>query len=127
MKRLIIFDLDGTLAESKSPLDAEMSTLLRDLLGVAKVAVISGGDWPQFEKQASPTFPMTNGLRICPYFQRVEPSSFATPETGRRFIRKTSQRSKERRSSVPSRRLLKQQVSRRRRRGERQLKTGAAR
>ncbi|MGC2604737.1 MAG: HAD-IIB family hydrolase, partial [Silvibacterium sp.] len=51
MKKLIVFDLDGTLAKSKSSLDAEMSTLLHDLLGVAKVAVISGGDWPQFEKQ----------------------------------------------------------------------------
>jgi FMN phosphatase YigB (HAD superfamily) len=28
MKSLIIFDLDGTLTESKSPLDAEMATLL---------------------------------------------------------------------------------------------------
>ena len=51
MKKLIVYDLDGTLAESKSPLDAEMSALLRDLLGVDKVAIISGGDWPQFEKQ----------------------------------------------------------------------------
>jgi phosphomannomutase len=25
--------------------------LLHDLLGIVKVAVISGGDWPQFEKQ----------------------------------------------------------------------------
>ncbi len=51
MKKLIVYDLDGTLAESKSPLDAEMSTRLHDLLGVVKVAIISGGDWPQFEKQ----------------------------------------------------------------------------
>ncbi len=51
MKKLIVFDLDGTLAESKSSLDAEMSRLLRDLLSIAKVAVISGGDWPQFEEQ----------------------------------------------------------------------------
>ena len=51
MKKLIVFDLDGTLAESKSPLDAEMSTLLSALLGIVKVAVISGGNWPQFEKQ----------------------------------------------------------------------------
>ena len=51
MKKLIVFDLDGTLAESKSPLDAEMSGQLHDLLGIVKVAVISGGDWPQFEKQ----------------------------------------------------------------------------
>ena len=51
MKKLIVFDLDGTLAESKSPVDAEMAALLRDLLGVVKVAVISGGNWPQFEQQ----------------------------------------------------------------------------
>ena len=51
MKKLIVFDLDGTLAESKSSLDAEMSRLLRDLLGIVKAAVISGGDWPQFEEQ----------------------------------------------------------------------------
>ncbi len=51
MKKLIVFDLDGTLAESKSSLDADMSRLLHDLLGIVKAAVISGGDWPQFEKQ----------------------------------------------------------------------------
>jgi HAD superfamily hydrolase (TIGR01484 family) len=51
MKRLIVFDLDGTLAESKSSLDTEMSTLLGALLGIVRVAVISGGNWPQFEQQ----------------------------------------------------------------------------
>jgi len=57
VKRLIVYDLDGTLAESKSSLDAEMAALLHDLLGVIKVAVISGGDWPQFEKQLLPNLP----------------------------------------------------------------------
>ena len=51
MKKLIVFDLDGTLAVSKSPLDAEMAALLGALLTVAKVAIISGGDWPQFQEQ----------------------------------------------------------------------------
>ena len=51
MKTLIIFDLDGTLAKSKSPIDKEMSGLLGNLLEVAQVSIISGGDWPQFEKQ----------------------------------------------------------------------------
>jgi len=51
MKKLIVFDLDGTLAASKSPLDAEMASLLHELLGVVKVAIISGGAWLQFERQ----------------------------------------------------------------------------
>ena len=62
MKKLIVFDLDGTLAESKSSLDAEMSRLLRDLLGIVKVAVISGGDWPQFEKQVLSHLPHDESL-----------------------------------------------------------------
>lgn len=57
MKKLIVFDLDGTLAESKSSLDAEMSALLHDLLGIVKGAVISGGGWPQFEKQLLSNLP----------------------------------------------------------------------
>ena len=40
MKKLIVFDLDGTLAESKAPLDAEMSRLLGDLLGTTKALPI---------------------------------------------------------------------------------------
>jgi phosphomannomutase len=51
MKKLVIFDLDGTLAESKAAIDEEMASILAHLLTVAKVAVISGGDWPQFQKQ----------------------------------------------------------------------------
>jgi phosphomannomutase len=51
VKKLIVFDLDGTLAGSKSPLDSEMPALLHDLLLTVKAAVISGGDWPQFEEQ----------------------------------------------------------------------------
>ena len=51
MKQLIVFDLDGTLAESKSALDAEMANLLNSLLVIVKVSVISGGEWSQFEKQ----------------------------------------------------------------------------
>jgi phosphomannomutase len=57
LKKLIVFDLDGTLAESKSSLDAEMATLLSALLGIVKVSVISGGDWPQFEKQLLSNLP----------------------------------------------------------------------
>ena len=62
MKKLIVFDLDGTLAESKSALDTQMAALLHDLLGIVKVAVISGGDWPQFEKQLLSNLPHDESL-----------------------------------------------------------------
>jgi hypothetical protein len=51
LKKLFVFDLDGTLAESKSSLSPEVAGLLHDLLGVMKIAVISGGSWAQFETQ----------------------------------------------------------------------------
>jgi len=51
VKNLIVFDLDGTLAPSKSAIDDEMGSLLRGLLDVEKVAIISGGDFPQFQEQ----------------------------------------------------------------------------
>ena len=57
MKQLVAFDLDGTLAESKQPLQAPMGEALADLLEVAHVAVISGGDWPQFDKQVASRLP----------------------------------------------------------------------
>jgi HAD superfamily hydrolase (TIGR01484 family) len=57
MKQLVAFDLDGTLAESKQPLLDDMGEALADLLGVAHVAVISGGDWPQFDKQVASRLP----------------------------------------------------------------------
>jgi len=63
MKKLIVYDLDGTLAESKSSLDKEMSALLHDLLGIVKVAVISGGGWPQFEKQILSNLPKDEHLK----------------------------------------------------------------
>src|ERR1700683_5258877 len=62
MKSLIVFDLDGTLAASKSTLDAEMASLLHDLLSVVRVAVISGGAWLQFEKQVLSNLPQDERL-----------------------------------------------------------------
>lgn len=57
MKWLIAFDLDGTLAESKRPLSEDMAAILARLLAITDVAVISGGDWPQFEKQIASRLP----------------------------------------------------------------------
>jgi HAD superfamily hydrolase (TIGR01484 family) len=63
MKTLIVFDLDGTLAESKSSIDIEMATLLDSLLCTVKVAVISGGAWQQFEEQIVAHLSQGEGLR----------------------------------------------------------------
>lgn len=63
MKKLIVFDLDGTLAQSKAKLDKEMAGLFSALLNVAKVAVISGGDWPQFKKQVISRLPKDTDLK----------------------------------------------------------------
>lgn len=51
MKKVIAFDLDGTLAESKSALTDRMAELLNQLLEKFHVCVISGGKFGQFEKQ----------------------------------------------------------------------------
>src|SRR5580704_7320360 len=62
MKKLIVFDLDGTLAKSKAALDDEMSSLLGRLLHVVKVAIISGGDFPQFQTQVVDHLPADSDL-----------------------------------------------------------------
>jgi phosphomannomutase len=49
--RILAFDLDDTLAITKSPLSPTMATLLGELLVGFEICVISGGSWNQFEKQ----------------------------------------------------------------------------
>jgi phosphomannomutase len=69
MKKLIVFDLDGTLAPSKAMIDAEMATLFTALLEVVKVAIISGGSWDQFETQVLARLPQdahVGNLSILP-------------------------------------------------------------
>ena len=51
MKKLIAFDLDDTLAVTKSPISDRMSGLLTQLLDHFDVCVISGGKYEQFQKQ----------------------------------------------------------------------------
>lgn len=56
MKKLIVFDLDGTLAESKSKIEPATARLLEELLEKKRVAVISGGKFAQFEEQLLKSF-----------------------------------------------------------------------
>jgi phosphomannomutase len=70
---LIAFDLDDTLAPSKSSLDPRMARLLAQLLSVVEVCVISGGQFGQFESQliaglpasATPLFGRLHLLPTC--------------------------------------------------------------
>ncbi|MET1042753.1 MAG: HAD-IIB family hydrolase [Microbacteriaceae bacterium] len=54
---LIAFDLDDTLAPSKSPLPPAVAELLVRLLDVAEVCVISGGQFGQFKSQVIDSLP----------------------------------------------------------------------
>jgi phosphomannomutase len=62
VKKLFVFDLDGTLAPSKSALPDDMARLLGELLDIMKVAVISGGSWTQFETQLLANLPKAGNL-----------------------------------------------------------------
>lgn len=55
MKKLIVFDLDGTLAESKQTLSKEMGQALLDLMKQKTVAIMSGCNWSQFSNQVLET------------------------------------------------------------------------
>lgn len=82
MKRTVIaFDLDGTLAPSKSPLPDRMSEKLDQLLERYHVCVISGGMFRQFEKQ------LLNNLQTSP--ERLE-RLHLMPTCGTRYYRYNS-------------------------------------
>jgi phosphomannomutase len=48
---IFLFDMDGTLAESKSPITESMKVCLEQVLSYKKIGIISGGNWEQFETQ----------------------------------------------------------------------------
>jgi phosphomannomutase len=50
-KKLVVFDLDGTLAPTKAQMDGEMATLVKRLLMQKKVAIIGGGKLQLFKHQ----------------------------------------------------------------------------
>src|SRR3989344_6503994 len=49
-KKLIVFDLDGTVVETKSTVDGEMAGLLGRLLEKKSVVVVSGGRYEVFKE-----------------------------------------------------------------------------
>jgi len=62
--RLVAFDLDDTLAPSKTALDPQMSALLVELLEVAEVCIISGGQVAQFQSQVIDELPDSASARF---------------------------------------------------------------
>ena len=62
--RLVAFDLDDTLAPSKSSLDPRMLETFASLLEVVPVAVISGGNFTQFEQQLVNPLRQRDGLTL---------------------------------------------------------------
>lgn len=69
MPKLVAFDLDDTLAPSKSPLPDPMRTALLYLLAKRPVAIISGGQFGQFLTQVIgrlPESPLLDGLHLMP-------------------------------------------------------------
>jgi HAD superfamily hydrolase (TIGR01484 family) len=54
---IFVFDLDGTLAVSKQNVTPEIGDMLAALMSKARVAVMSGAGFAQFEKQFIPALP----------------------------------------------------------------------
>jgi phosphomannomutase len=61
--KLMAFDLDGTLAESKQRLSADMGETLSQLLKKMPAAILSGASFAQFEKQFLPALPHDANLK----------------------------------------------------------------
>src|SRR3989344_1936557 len=65
-KSVFVFDLDGTLAESKVKIDDEMSELLAKLLTKGKVAIIGGAKFEQMESQLPESISKSSNLFLLP-------------------------------------------------------------
>lgn len=63
--RLVAFDLDDTLAPSKTALDPRMSALLVRLLGAVEVCIISGGQYGQFQAQVITQLPIDDAATLA--------------------------------------------------------------
>lgn len=84
-KRIIIFDLDGTLTKSKSHIDHEMASLIRELLRVKYVAITSGGSFQQFSSQFISGLPKNANLRNLLLFPTSSSRGYYYDSKRRRF------------------------------------------
>jgi phosphomannomutase len=61
---MVVFDLDDTLAPSKSPLPGPMTELVARLLTRAQICIISGGRFDQFRSQVLDQLDLPPGLAV---------------------------------------------------------------
>lgn len=76
MKKLVVFDLDGTLAESKQPIPGAVSFWLRRLSNYTKIAIISGCSWNQMRLQCMGQLKVTLRQKANFVFLPMSGSSF---------------------------------------------------
>ncbi|MCT9820992.1 HAD-IIB family hydrolase [Microbacterium sp. W1N] len=81
--RLVAFDLDDTLAPSKSPIDERMGELLVALAERVEVAIISGGQLQQFQMQVVDRLPAGTDAGILARFHLM-------PTCGTQYYRLTA-------------------------------------
>jgi HAD superfamily hydrolase (TIGR01484 family) len=74
-KKIIAFDLDGTLAVSKSPITEKMGDLVKQLAKQKIVVVISGGSFTQFQTQFLPPFHDSNSMSLFVHNLKLLPTS----------------------------------------------------
>jgi len=86
LKKVIIFDLDGTLAKSKSDIDHEMASVICELLRVKYVAVTSGCSFQQFESQFLSGLPGSSNLSNLFLFPTSSASGYYFDRKRRRFF-----------------------------------------
>lgn len=67
--KLVAFDLDGTLARSKTPIEESMANALKNLLKISDVAIVTGGRLEQIIEQVVDKLPIDSrieGLHLMP-------------------------------------------------------------
>lgn len=84
-KKIIIFDLDGTLTKSKSDLDKGMASLISKLLQTRYVAVTSGCSFEQFKTQFLSKLSRTTNLRNLFLFPTCSASGYYYDQKRRCF------------------------------------------
>jgi phosphomannomutase len=85
--KIIVFDLDDTLAESKCKVTRSMSRALKRLLKRFDVAVISGGAWPQFQSQLVSMLTLTKKEAKRLYLFPTSGTSFYRSSDGKEWKR----------------------------------------